>query len=86
MLSVHVDGQTNGVGRALLAAAEPVARERWQARTMVLHVVSVRAELLAWYERRGYRRTGRLVPFPDGPTERFLQGPLSFERLEKLLA
>ena len=33
-------------------------------------VISVRDELIAWYERRGYRRTGELSPFPYGD-ERF---------------
>ena len=29
-------------------------------------VITLRAELLAYYERRGFRRTGRTVPFPYG--------------------
>jgi hypothetical protein len=28
-----------------------------------LSVVSIRAELIAWYERRGYARTGETAPF-----------------------
>ena len=33
-------------------------------------VVQLRAELIAWYERRGYRPTGETRPFPYGD-ERF---------------
>jgi hypothetical protein len=29
-------------------------------------VLAQRAELIAWYERRGYRRTGQTRPFPYG--------------------
>jgi hypothetical protein len=29
-------------------------------------VIDLRAELIAWYERRGYRRTGEYRPFPYG--------------------
>lgn len=84
MLSVRVAEQANGVGRALLAAAESYARDAMGLRVLVLHVISVRAELLAWYERRGYQRTGRLVPFVPAPAgSRPLGGSLFFERLEK---
>ena len=31
---------------------------------MRLTVVNVRATLIAWYERRGYRLTGESQPFP----------------------
>jgi len=29
-------------------------------------VLAQRPELIAWYERRGYRRTGAVKPFPYG--------------------
>lgn len=85
MLSVHVGEQATGVGRALLAHAETYARDVLGARTMVMHIISVRRELLAWYERRGYRRTGVLEPFEPTGGQAFLRGPLVFERLEKTL-
>ncbi|GHI03927.1 hypothetical protein Scel_22480 [Streptomyces cellostaticus] len=37
---------------------------------MQMTVIRQRVELIAWYERRGYERTGRLIPFPYGD-ERF---------------
>lgn len=85
MFSVDIREQAAGIGRALLARAEWHARDAMGARTMVMHVVSIRSELLAYYERRGYRRTGRLQPFVPRNGEGFLRGPLSFERLERPL-
>ena len=33
---------------------------------MVMTVIGQRDELIAWYERRGYHRTGETQPFPYG--------------------
>ena len=66
MFSVRPEAQGNGTGRALLAEGERVARDEWQARAMRMSVIDVRNELIAWYERRGYRRTGEHKPFPYG--------------------
>lgn len=85
MLSVRADEQGGGIGRALLEEGERFAKRELASRVMAMHVITRRPELLAYYERRGYRRTGIVVPFvPHGET-RFLQGPLDFERLEKAL-
>ena len=48
-------------------------------------VIGQREDLIAWYERRGYRRTGIRSPFPYGE-ERFgvpRQPDLYFETLTK---
>ncbi|HJR11405.1 MAG TPA: GNAT family N-acetyltransferase [Rhodanobacteraceae bacterium] len=66
MFSVRPEAQGNGTGRALLAEGERVARDEWKARAMRMSVIDVRNELIAWYERRGYRRTGEYKPFPYG--------------------
>jgi len=66
MFSVRPDLQGAGIGRAVLAEAERVAHEDWHCREMHMTVISVRDELIAWYERRGYRRTGIHSPFPYG--------------------
>jgi len=88
MFSVRPGLQGAGVGRAVLAQAERIARVEWQCRTMRMTVISVREELIAWYERRGYRRTGEYEPFPYGD-ERFgipRRDDLRFEVLLKDLA
>lgn len=87
MFSVRPDLQGSGLGRTMLAEAERMAREDWQCREMQMTVISVRDELIAWYERRGYRRTGRYSPFPYGD-ERFgipKRDDLRFELLVKAL-
>lgn len=70
MFAVSPELQAGGIGRALLAEAERVVRERWQLAAMHMTVIEQRADLIAWYERRGYRRTGETAPFPYGD-ERF---------------
>lgn len=87
MFSVRPDAQGTGTGRALLAEAERIARDDWHARAMRMTVIDVRSELIAWYERRGYRRTGEYRPFPYGD-ERFgipKRNDLRFEWLVKPL-
>jgi GNAT superfamily N-acetyltransferase len=70
MFSVRPAQQGGGVGRAMLAEAERIARDEWHCGEMQMTVISIRDELIAWYERRGYRRTGVYKPFPYGD-ERF---------------
>jgi ribosomal protein S18 acetylase RimI-like enzyme len=88
MFSVRPDLQGAGVGRAMLAQAERIARDDWHCATMQMTVISIRDELIAWYERRGYRRSGVFKPFPYGD-ERFgipKRDDLRFEVLVKPLA
>lgn len=67
MLTVRPDLQAAGLGRRLLDAAEAHARG-FGARTMEMTVIHRRADLIAWYLRRGYVDTGRTAPFPlDDP-------------------
>jgi GNAT superfamily N-acetyltransferase len=64
MLTVRPVGQAQGLGRALLAAAEQWAAREWGTRDMQMTVIAQRVELIAWYVRRGYARTGETRPFP----------------------
>ena len=66
MFAVLPGRQGRGWGRQILAEAERLAREEWSVSTMVLSVLAQRPDLIAWYERRGYRRTGETMPFPYG--------------------
>jgi ribosomal protein S18 acetylase RimI-like enzyme len=88
MFAVRPGLQGGGLGRRVIAEAERLAAAEWGAREMHMTVISVRDELIAWYERRGYRRTGRMTPFPYGD-ERFglpRRDDLRFELLVKELA
>ncbi|MEE1786047.1 GNAT family N-acetyltransferase [Streptomyces sp. SP17BM10] len=85
MFSVRPGLQGGGLGRSVLAEAERLAGEEWGVTVLEMKVIEQRADLIAWYERRGYRRTGVYTPFPYGD-ERFgipRRDDLRFETLTK---
>jgi GNAT superfamily N-acetyltransferase len=87
MFSVRPAQQGGGIGRAMLAEAERVVRDEWRCGEMQMTVISIRDELIGWYERRGYRCSGVYKPFPYGD-ERFgipKRDDLRFEVLVKPL-
>ncbi|MFF3906708.1 GNAT family N-acetyltransferase [Streptomyces sp. NPDC001848] len=87
MFAVSPTLQGGGLGKVVIAEAERTARETWGVKEMQMTVISVRNDLIAWYERRGYRRTGQMSPFPYGD-ERFgipQRDDLQFELLVKPL-
>ncbi len=87
MFSVRPDRQGTGLGKIVLAEAERLVQRDYAVSRMRMTVIDVRDELIAFYERRGYRRTGEKKPFPYGDA-RFgipLRDDLRFEVLEKPL-
>jgi GNAT superfamily N-acetyltransferase len=87
MLAVRPTQQARGIGRRMVEGAESWAATRWGSRRIRMTVIVQRTELIAWYERRGYRRTGETAPFFYGD-ERFgmpKRPDLSFIVLEKAL-
>lgn len=85
MLTVSPDLQGGGIGKQLLKAAEVFAKEE-SIPKIVMTVISVRSELIAWYERHGYVRTGETKPFPmDDPNFGKPKEFLEFIVLEKNL-
>jgi ribosomal protein S18 acetylase RimI-like enzyme len=87
MFSVRPTLQGGGVGKQMLAEAERIAREEWRVGAMRMTVIDIRGELIAFYERRGYVRTGVKKPFPYGDPRFGLpkRDDLRFEVLEKVL-
>ncbi|HRI66401.1 MAG TPA: GNAT family N-acetyltransferase [Polyangium sp.] len=96
MVSVCPELQGAGVGGAVVSECERFARASWGCRAMELTVIRQRDDLIAWYERRGYRRTGETRPFPYGD-ERFrprrrdlefvvLQKPLRAAEMAEVMA
>jgi len=65
MFAVEPTAQSKGVGRAMLDEAERIGRALKKER-MRMTVIAQRPELLAWYERRGYRPSGGVELFPYG--------------------
>lgn len=64
MFAVKPTGQAAGLGKAMMAEAETVVRREWSAQKILMDVISIRSELIAFYERRGYVNTGKLNDFP----------------------
>ena len=87
MFVVRPDLQGGGIGKHFIQAAEDIVQQEWGSTKMTMTVITLRLELIAFYERRGYRRTGELLPFPDDPDKGIqLVQNLQFEMLEKYLA
>lgn len=85
MFAVDPARQGDGVGRRLLAEAERRVHAEWGLSSLEMSVIRQREDLIGWYERRGYRRTGATAPFPYGD-ERFgvpLRDDLEFVVLVK---
>lgn len=70
MLSVRATLQTKGLGKRLLHASEKWASEVWKCTSIEMEVISIRTELVQFYLRRGFEKTGETAPFPYGD-ERF---------------
>jgi predicted N-acetyltransferase YhbS len=64
MLAVAPAQQGKGAGHWLLCEAERVAVHTFGAHTLKLVVISARQELVSFYARRGYRKTGAVSPYP----------------------
>jgi ribosomal protein S18 acetylase RimI-like enzyme len=76
--------QGSGIGKQFMAAAEDHVQRQWGVRRMIMSVITLREELIAYYERRGYRRTGKFEPFPTDLEDTItLVDNLQFETLEK---
>ena len=84
MLVIRPVLQGQGLGKQFMNAAEQTARAEWGTTRMQIQVITLRHELIAYYERLGYRRTGEIRPFPSDPRYgRPKVTGLKFEVLEK---
>ncbi|MCC9064267.1 GNAT family N-acetyltransferase [Flavobacterium piscisymbiosum] len=85
MLTVSPELQNRGIGKKMLAEAENHAKSLGLS-TLSMTVVSVRAELIAWYKRHGYVDTGKREAFPSSNIHiNISDKPLEFIYLEKSL-
>ena len=84
MLTVSPTLQAGGIGKKILKASEEYAVEK-NCDMIEMRVVSIRHELIAWYQRHGYHNTGKIIPFPDDPLSTKTQ-PLEFIQMEKSLS
>ncbi|ALF60143.1 GNAT family N-acetyltransferase [Psychrobacter urativorans] len=91
MFAVHPELQGQGIGHQMLQAAETFANRHLQSRAQPSHItmsiLSHRPELLAYYERRGYRLSGASMPFPDdGNNGEPKRADLQLLALEKIIS
>jgi ribosomal protein S18 acetylase RimI-like enzyme len=84
MLTVSPPLQARGIGKKLLTEAENRALELGLS-GIRMTVLTLRKELLDWYERHGYSKTGERRPFPNDPRFGLPREPLEFFVLEKNL-
>jgi GNAT superfamily N-acetyltransferase len=82
MFSVVPSAQGKGIGKKLLNAADEYAKEQHCA-LIYMTVITVREELIAWYEKNGYKRTGKMLPFPVDEKFGIPTQPLEMIVLEK---
>ncbi len=84
MLTVAPTLQGQGIGASLLTESEIYA-DFWNCQKIEMTVIKQRTELIKWYQKNGYRLTGKTAPFPYGD-ERFgipQRDDLEFVILEK---
>ncbi|MHB9103371.1 MAG: GNAT family N-acetyltransferase [Sulfuricella sp.] len=64
MLAVNPKLQGAGAGKQMLAHAERYVNESFGSEKFIMAVVSSRSELIAFYLRRGYQKTGTVQDYP----------------------
>ena len=84
MLTVSPNEQAKGIGKKLLQESERYALVH-DCKAMTMTVISVRYELIAWYEKNGYYKTGERKPFPTDVRFGIPKQPLEFVVMEKRL-
>lgn len=67
MIAVKPSLQGRGYGKLLLNAAETITDREWRVAGYHMAVISLRHELIAFYQRRGYQPTGEFRAFPVDP-------------------
>lgn len=82
MLTVSPLQQAKGIGKKLLSASEKYANEQKYS-IVEMTVISVRTELITWYEKNGYYKTGETKPFPDDIKFGIPKQPLEFVVMQK---
>jgi GNAT superfamily N-acetyltransferase len=85
MLSVSPFLQNKGLGKLLLQVADKVAIAN-DCTALTMTVITVRTELIAWYNRHGYLPTGKTFPFNIPENIVLSDEPLQFIVLEKVMA
>jgi ribosomal protein S18 acetylase RimI-like enzyme len=85
MLTVSPELQNSGIGKKILQEAEVHALSLGLHK-IVMTVISIREELIAWYNRHGFVDTGVKEPFPLNDSDAIITNqPLEFIVMEKII-
>jgi N-acetylglutamate synthase-like GNAT family acetyltransferase len=82
MLSVSPTLQANGIGKQLMNEAE-IHSKKLNCDRIFMRVISLRHELIQWYEKQGYHQTEKREPFPKDTRFGTPLRPLEFLIMEK---
>ncbi|MEO5948205.1 MAG: GNAT family N-acetyltransferase [Chitinophagaceae bacterium] len=82
MLTVSPLLQAGGIGKQLMYASEAFAKEN-NCSCIFMNVISIRHELVAWYEKLGYYKTGETKPLPADNRFGVPTQPIEFAIMEK---
>ena len=63
-LAVSPSLQSEGIGNRMLSQAEDFARMTFSSEIFTILVLSARPELISFYTKRGYQRTGAAMDYP----------------------
>ena len=87
MIAVKPSLQNKGFGKTLIQAAEAITLREWRVVGFHMAVISIRHELISFYERLGYKRTGEFAEFPENSAlwQPKVEG-LNLQYLAKLVA
>lgn len=86
LVAVKPTLQNKGYGREMLMAAEAMTAREWRVAGFYLSVITLRTELIEFYERLGFERSGQFEDFPVNPTLWQPKVPaLALEYLVKLI-
>jgi N-acetylglutamate synthase-like GNAT family acetyltransferase len=66
MLTVDPGLQNQGIGKQMLFLIEQWLKTHWRLNQVRMSVITLRTELISWYERRGYKMVSEKLPFPYG--------------------
>jgi N-acetylglutamate synthase-like GNAT family acetyltransferase len=87
MLAIHPELQSYGIGKYMINRVEENTKACGLSK-VVLTVISIRSELVSYYERRGYRMNGNKHRFPAYDNPRFgipKRDDLELHEMEKVL-
>ena len=84
MLTVSPEMQAGGIGKQLLNASLVHAKQIG-CQAVYMSVISLRKELIAWYERHGFVKTGEVKPFPVGEKFGIQKQPLEMLIMERMV-